>query len=277
MAGLGRRVGVAFLLVVIATAGLSGVAVPARAVGDAASSEVSGESPLPVAVQDRVVPSAPSGEWGNRPPSPADALTAIPEVGPGQGFDEKRSVVDESQTTADRLVFDNPDGTTTVQASTGPVRFKGGDGGWQEYDLRLQSGAAARADVDGVAAVRSDRLAVTDSGSGGDGVGSAGGVGCGRSGWFGPVGDVGGGGECRCAGCRGGCEGCTVEPGCGDVGVCDEPVGGAGADAVGVGGGAATGGARFGGGSVGVCGALDRAGGVTVRDGESGVLELVDP
>ena len=150
-----KRLAVSLLVVAVATGGLLGFAEPA---GFAAAAKGDGNGPLPVGPAPSNAPTAPTGDWSNRPPSPADSLTAKPVLGEGKGFDPARSVVDDSKTTADRRVFINADGTTTAEVSSGPVRFKGSDDEWHDYDLRLRRNADVPAGDPDVAAKRTPEL-----------------------------------------------------------------------------------------------------------------------
>src|SRR5205807_6788911 len=53
-------------------------------------------------------------------------------------FDPQRS--QPVETTADRIVYRNPDNTYTMKASTGPARVKDdtAPGGWRDLDLTLE-------------------------------------------------------------------------------------------------------------------------------------------
>ncbi len=156
MRGVWRGV-VVFVAVAVTSAGLAGVDV--AVVSAVAAVRVDGNGPLGVG-GSTPVPEAPSGDWSNRPPSPGDA-SAVPTPRAGSGFDARRSVEDVAQKTAQREVFTNPDGSQTVRLSAAPVRFKGSDGGWHDYDLRLQPGTDVVAGkATQVAASQSGRLPV---------------------------------------------------------------------------------------------------------------------
>ena len=58
---------------------------------------------------------------------------------PDQGFVAGRSAVDAAVTSPTKLEYVNPDGTRTTEMSGTPVRFKGTEGAWRDYDLKLRA------------------------------------------------------------------------------------------------------------------------------------------
>lgn len=111
-------------------------------------------------------PQAPErASFGARPGGERPDGWVAPEV---TGFDEEDSTLVNSLTTADREVYENPDGTRTAFLSPAPVRFENRRGDWQPIDLGLdtQTGgdiAPAASPVDLVVpAESSDAIATVD-------------------------------------------------------------------------------------------------------------------
>lgn len=85
-----------------------------------------------VVAQDEV----PEGTFWPAPGrSPAEAWNTAK----GGGFVEGQSQLASELTTEVRKVWRNPDGSTTEELATTPVRFREGSGGWREYDHSLSS------------------------------------------------------------------------------------------------------------------------------------------
>jgi RHS repeat-associated protein len=107
----------------------------------AADSEADVETPTPLESPppEPTKPTVLSGDFSLPSPSASLADRTFPELKPGQGFDPARSVREDAKTTATAEHFINPDGTRTARIATAPVRFKGIDGAWHDYDLRLQT------------------------------------------------------------------------------------------------------------------------------------------
>lgn len=99
-----------------------------------------------------IVPDAPAGDFSNAPPTASRRFTQRPVLAKGVGFDGSRSVRDDTLTSASTEVFSNPDGTETARVAAGAVRFKGTDGVWYGYDLRLQPAASVPSGSASVAA-----------------------------------------------------------------------------------------------------------------------------
>ncbi|HEX8771143.1 MAG TPA: DNRLRE domain-containing protein [Acidimicrobiales bacterium] len=74
---------------------------------------------------------------GNVPGVPAGEST--PE--PARPFDKAKATAIESETTATKKLYANPDGTTTAEISTRPTRFKDTTGTWRDIDLNLVTAA----------------------------------------------------------------------------------------------------------------------------------------
>lgn len=85
-----------------------------------------------VVAQDEV----PEGTFWPAPGrSPAEAWNTAK----GGGFVEGQSQLASELTTEVRKVWRNPDGSTTEELATTPVRFREGSGAWREYDHSLSS------------------------------------------------------------------------------------------------------------------------------------------
>jgi hypothetical protein len=75
------------------------------------------------------------GDFSNPPPHPSQ-LDALALRAKPSSFDPARSRAHETRTTATRRVFTNPDGSTTMEVASGPVRFQDSTG-WRDIDLSL--------------------------------------------------------------------------------------------------------------------------------------------
>ncbi|MCB1031305.1 MAG: DNRLRE domain-containing protein, partial [Acidimicrobiales bacterium] len=83
------------------------------------------------------IPSATPVPVGVEGPTPG---TEQPEgwVAPGvRGYEEGRSGEDVKKTSATERVWENPDGTSTLELSSRPVRFRDRAGRWQDFDTDL--------------------------------------------------------------------------------------------------------------------------------------------
>ncbi|MEL7210043.1 MAG: hypothetical protein AAGK32_17740, partial [Actinomycetota bacterium] len=90
----------------------------------------------------------PAGDFTN-PPLPPNAPQAQVEAErvrrAEQGaFDPETSVPIEAETTEQREVFENEDGSFTAELSTEPVRYRDEDGEWQDVDLGFEEAPDGR-------------------------------------------------------------------------------------------------------------------------------------
>jgi hypothetical protein len=93
---------------------------------------------VPVVTPPRLVGDLERSRSGDRPvagPAPVKA-EAVSEALP-VGFDARRSVPIEAETTESTVTFQNVDGSRTTRVAQGPVRWKGSDGQWRPIDLTL--------------------------------------------------------------------------------------------------------------------------------------------
>ncbi len=94
-----------------------------------------------------------TGDFSSPPPHPSDleARAAEPKVA---SFDPARSTVDNDRTTATEKLWDNPDGTNTVELSTRPLRYRSPSGEWRDFDLSVvanRDGTLVATDAPGAA------------------------------------------------------------------------------------------------------------------------------
>ncbi len=119
MAGIGRRFGVSFALVAIATAGLSGVTAPvssaAATAGDQAKA-CSARPPVDPPLWEQSLPTA-------------DVASASDSSDP--------RCVHETKRLANAVVWRNPDGSLTARGYSSPVNYQTPDGAWRGIDTRL--------------------------------------------------------------------------------------------------------------------------------------------
>ncbi|HET9442625.1 MAG TPA: hypothetical protein VFO65_04835, partial [Acidimicrobiales bacterium] len=125
-------------------------------------------APTPATAVD--LPGLPSPALPAAPPtlSPGDhtdppSMDGRPRRPASRSFDPERSVPIASETTSTRRVFQNPDGSKTLEAATRPVRYQPTPGGpWLDIDLTLAPTSAG--DLAARAAPGSPRLAPTAGG-----------------------------------------------------------------------------------------------------------------
>lgn len=82
------------------------------------------------------VPQDPTAGLGAFSPAPT-AGTGSWTPPEGSGFVEGESAVVDDQTTKDRLVYANPDGSYTAELASSPVRFQDESGEWRDIDTDL--------------------------------------------------------------------------------------------------------------------------------------------
>ena len=145
---------------------LDQVPVPAQAVVPAVARDVSQLAGLPSGAPTRRTPPTPAGSFENTPPSPSERRE--PRGAPS-GFDVSESRVVE--TTAERQVFENPDGTKTMLVSSGVARVKDAQDRWVDVDLSLDRAGQRFAPRVGVVPLTlgdstNQPLAIIDAGSG---------------------------------------------------------------------------------------------------------------
>lgn len=130
-----RRVGVVAMALCVLASGVVTLAAPA------ASAAPTGRNVpgLASAQLPRAVPVPAAGDFSN--PPGLDAVAAKAHAAKPSAFDPAKSRVLEDQTTETRKAWANPDGTTTVQISAAPVRYRDA-AGWHDVDPTLVPSAA---------------------------------------------------------------------------------------------------------------------------------------